>query len=251
MMAGLASRRQSIDPTLRRDAHRLLDRLKFDLTQQAPLRRGGSVPLPATWDGRGGEIDLDRTVDAIALGDRLDDEDFMIRRSMTTSQAVMLVVDVSGSMRGERVRTAAAAIACLISELSEDAVGVLAFWSDAAVVLDLDDSRDPSEVLDELLDIDARGLTNVGFALTTAADQLWHRPEDDVRIVMLTDAVHNAGPDPRTVVTGGPRVDVLLDTSEEHDARIARDISRLGGGRCEPVATASDIPAALARIFHD
>jgi len=48
---------------------------------------------------------------------------------------VLLLADVSGSMRGERESAAAAAtVGALAAELSRDDLGVVAFWSDAAVL---------------------------------------------------------------------------------------------------------------------
>ena len=47
---------------------------------------------------------------------------------------MVLLVDVSGSMRGERVRTAAVTVGALAAELERDDLAVVAFWSDAAVL---------------------------------------------------------------------------------------------------------------------
>lgn len=71
-------------------------------------------------------------------------------------------------MRGERVRTAAATVGALGAEPARDDLAVVAFWSDAAVVL-------------------------------------------------LSDCVHNAGPDPRPLAARVARLDVLLDASGEQD----------------------------------
>ena len=50
---------------------------------------------------------------------------------------MVLLVDVSGSMRGERIRTAAATVGALAGELQRDDLAVVAFWSDAAMLLQL------------------------------------------------------------------------------------------------------------------
>ena len=50
---------------------------------------------------------------------------------------MVLLADVSGSMRGERVRTVAATVGALAAELARDDLAVLAFWSDAAVLAHL------------------------------------------------------------------------------------------------------------------
>ena len=123
----------------------------------------------------------------------------------------MLAVDVSGSMTGERALTAAATVGALAGELGRDRLAVLAFWSDAAVLVRPGERVAPLAVLDLLLRVPTRGLTNVAFALTTAARMVGGTR--DARVLLLSDAVHNAGPDPRGVAARLPRLDVLLDVS--------------------------------------
>jgi hypothetical protein len=48
---------------------------------------------------------------------------------------------------------------------------------------------------------------------------------------------------------GLPRLDVLLDTSAEHDADLARDLARLGHGRMLPTSGYRDIAPAMVSLF--
>jgi hypothetical protein len=61
--------------------------------------------------------------------------------------------------------------------------------------------------------------------------------------------VHNAGPDPRPAAARLPRVDVLLDTSGEHDTELAGDLARLGHGALARVHTYRDVAPALQKLF--
>jgi hypothetical protein len=49
-------------------------------------------------------------------------------------------------------------------------------------------------------------------------------------VLLLSDCVHNAGPDPRPPAARLPRLDVLLDTSGEQDEELARELARRGRG---------------------
>ena len=65
----------------------------------------------------------------------------------------------------------------------------------------------------------------------------------------MSDCVHNAGPDPRPLAARLPRLDVLLDTSGQQDAGLARELPRLGRGRLRRVRTYHDIAPAVSAIF--
>jgi hypothetical protein len=102
-----------------------------------------------------------------------------------------------------------------------------------------------------MLRIPAKGLTNIAWPLRVAARELARVPARDARAVLLSDCVHNAGPDPRPFAARLPRLDVLLDTSGEQDAELARELARLGHGRLRRIAGYTDVAPALGAIFAD
>jgi hypothetical protein len=70
-------------------------------------------------------------------------------------------------------------------------------------------------------------------------------------VLLLSDCVHNAGPDPRSLAGRLARLDVLLDTSGEHDTELARDLARLGRGRLASAHTYRDVAPAISTLFAD
>jgi Mg-chelatase subunit ChlD len=214
-------------------------------------RRGVGELASLSWSGGSDELDLERTLEAIAGNPLPEDEDLVVRERVRQRRSVVLVVDVSGSMKGERIRTAAATVGALAGELARDRLAVVAFWSDAAVLVRMGENVDPLAVLDLLLRVPAQGLTNVSFALEVAGRQLAAVPPQDARVVLLSDCVHNAGPDPRLVATRLPRLDVLLDTSGEDDVDLGRELARLGRGHCRLIRDHRDAAGALAVVFAD
>jgi hypothetical protein len=99
--------------------------------------------------------------------------------------------------------------------------------------------------------IPAKGLTNVAFPLAVATRELIRVPARDARVVVLSDCVHNAGPDPRPYAARLPRLDVLLDASGENDPEMAADLARLGRGRQARITTYRDVAPAVSRLFTD
>jgi len=235
--------------TVRR-ARQIATRLAMPRPRRDPAARRGTGEL-ASLRYRGGsdDIDLDRTVAQLVEHPLPDEDDIIVRERVRTRRSVLLLVDVSGSMRGERIRTAAATVGALAAELSRDDLAVMAFWSDAAILSRLGQHVPPQVLLDTMLRIPAKGLTNIAFPLQVAARELARVPAADARAVLLSDCVHNAGPDPRPLAARLPRLDVLFDTSGEQDADLARDLARLGRGRLRRIGAYTDVAPALGAIF--
>ncbi|WP_204249298.1 VWA domain-containing protein [Frondihabitans sp. PAMC 28766] len=241
----------SIEPEVRERARAIAARLSVPKPKaDSTARRGGGDVMSLPFADGSDEIDLDATIEVLAEKPMPEDEDIIVRERVRTKRSVVLAVDVSGSMKGERIRTAAATVGALAAELEQDALGVIAFWSDAAVLLELGSRIEPMALLDQMLRIPARGLTNVGFPLSIAVNQLAGVPQRDARVILLSDCVHNAGPDPRPIAAHLPRLDVLLDTSGEKDLELGRELARIGRGVFRPIRTFHDVAPALSALFR-
>jgi Mg-chelatase subunit ChlD len=241
-----------IDREVQREVREIAARLSLPRPRRrcAPRGAGGEL-VSRPYRGGSDEIDLDATLAALVDHPVPTDEDVIVRERVRARRAVALLVDVSGSMRGERIRTAAATVGALAGELDSDDLAVIAFWSDAAVLQRLGVHRGPRDLLDEMLRIPARGLTNVEFPLRVAARELAGSRDRDVRAILLSDCVHNAGPDPRPAAAALPRLDVLFDVSGEQDAELARELARSGRGRLSVTRSYRDVAAGLSRFFGE
>jgi Mg-chelatase subunit ChlD len=240
----------AVDAETLRRAREIAARLALPRPRRDLLARRGAGTL-ATVPYRGGcdEIDLDRTLERLTEKPRPEDTDIAVRERVRTRRSVVLLVDVSGSMRGERVRTAAATVGALAAELAADDLAVVAFWSDAAVLAHLGQRLSPQRIVQSMAEIPARGLTNLAFPLQVAQRELARVPVRDARALLLSDCVHNAGPDPRPLAARLPRLEVLLDVTGERDLGLARDLARLGRGRLRSIRTYRDVAPALSELF--
>lgn len=250
LVAGLEEEAE-VDPQVRELAHAIASRLSIPKPKRdGTATRGLGELTTVPYRGASDEIDLDATIAVLAEHPVPEDEDILVRERLRTRRSIVLLVDVSGSMKGERIKTAAAAVGALAGELSNDALAVVAFWSDAAVLLKLGDPVQSTEMLDRLLRIPARGLTNVAFPLEVAAQQLARVPAREARVILLSDCVHNAGPDPRPFAARLPRLDVLLDATGEKDIELGRELASRGRGTCHIIRGYRDVAPALSEILR-
>lgn len=237
------------------EAYRLARQVAQNLSIRRPRRRsatdrrGAGALRSAPYRGGSDDVDLDRTIEVLAERPIPEDTDIIVRDRVRTLRSVVIAIDVSGSMRGERLRSAAATVGALAGELRDDQLAVIAFWSDAAVLLPMGSPVQPATLLDDLLQMPARGLTNVAFPLELARRELAAASGRDKRVVLLTDAVHNAGPDPRPAAAALSRVDVLLDMAGEKDELLGREIATAGHGMLWRIRSHRDVAPALVRSF--
>jgi Mg-chelatase subunit ChlD len=238
------------DPETLRRAREIAARLALPRPRRDLMaRRGAGTLATVAYRGGSADIDLDRTLERLIEVPAPEDTDILVRERIRTRRSVVLLVDVSGSMRGERVRTAAATVGALASELSADDLAVVAFWSDAAVLAHLGHRVPATKIVESMVRIPAQGLTNLAFPLQVAQRELARVPARDARVLLLSDCVHNAGPDPRPLAARLPRLEVLLDVTGEQDPELARDLARLGRGRLRSVRTYRDVAPALSEFF--
>jgi Mg-chelatase subunit ChlD len=240
------------DPETLRRARQIAGRLAVPRPRRdVTARRGVGELTSVRYRGGSDDIDLDRTIDELVEHPVPEEDDIIVREQIRTRRSVVLLVDVSGSMRGERVRTAAATVGALAAELARDDLAVIAFWSDAAVLAHLGRRVAPQHLLDTLMRIPAKGLTNVAFPLEAAAKELNRVPARDARAILLSDCVHNAGPDPHPYAARLARLDVMLDASGENDPDMAVDLARLGRGRLVRITTYRDVAPAVSTLFTE
>ena len=243
--------RSPVDPEVAAMAHAIARRLSVPRPRRRhDHRRGAGRVESLPYRGGSDEIDVDATLESLVASPLPEPGDIVVREPVRSTRHVVLVVDVSGSMRGERVRVAAATVAALAGEFARDRLEVLAFWSDAAWVHRGDRSPTPTELLDRLLRLPARGLTNVAFPLAEAGRQLGSSTVRDRRVVLLSDCVHNAGPDPRPIARRLPRLDVLLDSAGEKDEELGRELARAGRGRFAVARDHRDVGTGLSTFFR-
>jgi len=248
----LAGQARAEDPVVRARARSIAARLAVRRPRAAGSTRRGRGELASVPDlGGSDDIDLDATLEVVMAKPDVEERDVVVRDRVRAPRTVVLAVDVSGSMRGERALTAAATVGALAAELDRDALGVVAFWSDAAVLLEPGEPVRPDELLDALVGLPSRGLTNLAFPLAVATGLLARAPARDSRVVLLSDCVHNAGPDPRPLAARLPRLDVLLDVSGEQDVDLGRELATLGRGTVSLIRTYHDVAPALSRAFRD
>lgn len=174
--------------------------------------------------------------------------------------AMAIALDRSGSMRAsagglskmELANRGAASAIELLSPIDE--VSVLAVDTDAHVVVarqPVDDGRQLGGVVGAIEP--GGGGIYIGAALQAAVEQLWDAPQQHRHIVLFADASDAEEPGDYEallpeLVRDGFTVSVIgLGSERDPDAPLLQRIARLGEGRCQFVADATELPRVFAQ----
>ena len=191
----------------------------FSLEGQGELAaRDILIQLPSTREQMGVWIASTRPAgDDGFLIARIQPGEDLLNAANATAKRIVFVVDSSGSMEGEKIRQAKAAVRYCLEHLGrEDSFGVLAY---ASTIRWMSDGVEPATAdavnaaLTELERLAARGGTNIEGSLTEALDELGGASEEPSYVLFLSDGLPTVGE---------TDINALLDLAKTHNTTEAR-----------------------------
>jgi len=205
--------------------------------------RGRLTSVP--YRGEAGDLDLERSLERLLTTPRPADEDLFVLERRRRRRAYALMLDISGSMKGAAIFQAALALAAVAVRVASDPFAVIAFWRDAAVLKRLDESVPLDLLLDRVLSLGGRGLTDLGLGLQAGLDEL-ERADTQERIGLLfSDGVQTAGPPAAPIAAAFPVLHVVATGRSAESIAACQRLAAIGDGRCAVVSDLSGIPAAI------
>jgi Mg-chelatase subunit ChlD len=161
----------AVDPELRAKARRVAERIVIDIAQRGRAAQGKVGRLRSLPIRDGGDLDVDAAVESLAeSGGSLVDADMLrVIDWERPDTAVCLVIDRSGSMKGEALASAALAAAA-VALRAPAFHAVIAFSGTAEVVRSMATSAHASTdgVVDAVLSLKGHGTTKVSAGLRAA-----------------------------------------------------------------------------------
>ena len=167
------------------------------------------------------------------------------------SLAMVLVIDKSGSMGGEKIEMAKEAARSAVALLGpSDKVGVIAFEGETYwVTSDIQPCTDKTTVLDRIASIEAGGGTAMYPAMEEAYEALSKAVAKLKHVIILTDGISAPGDfDGITQSMAGARITVsTVGVGAGTDPNLLEEIARTGGGRYYFVEDPLTIPQIFAK----
>lgn len=166
----------------------------------------------------------------------------------------VLVLDTSGSMFGDSLLNAALTTAVLSYALRDDNFAIVVYNDRAAVLKAVDETGKSIDwIVDQVLDSEAAGFTNITLGLTHGLRELRKIRQPDKFGVLITDGAYNRGGSPLEVAREYPKLHVIgLPNTEPHlnGEQTCRDIARVTNSKYIPVETYHAIPRILLDLLY-
>ena len=254
-------------PKLRRiSAEAVLERAQAVLGSVVhPVEVGSSPWTEIPQDASQIDFDLDTTVDeapfalAAAMGKSRDyplvPQDLWMSFSRHRKQPVVITVDTSLSMTGEKLALTAVALAVVLLQFPDDPVGIVAFENEAKVLKQPTERISLQQLVERFLDVPAQGYTHLEDGMK-AALKLVRSSESSGQgrlpsAVLLTDGKYTAGRDPSYLARLFPHLVVLKMGREKASLGLCREMAKEGHGALREVGELEVLPQVMYGVVKD
>jgi magnesium chelatase subunit D len=202
------------------------------------------------------DFDLDQTLDqAPGAPGGLSPEDLWMEFEVPRRQSVVLCVDTSLSMTGEKLALTAVALAVVLLQFPDDPIGIVAFENEARVLKAPNERLSVGRLVERFLDVPAQGYTHLEAGMkaalrlvrSVAPSGRGRRPAT----VLLTDGKYTAGRDPSYLAPRFARLVVLKMGHEKAGLELCRELARGGRGSLREVPKLEALPEAMYAVVKD
>jgi Ca-activated chloride channel homolog len=167
------------------------------------------------------------------------------------SLGLVIVIDRSGSMSGNKLTLAKEAAARSVDLLREkDTLGFIAFDDRPWDIVETAPLENKKKVIEKIRSVSVGGGTNIYPALEKAFQELQDLKLQRKHIILLTDGQSATGGNYETLIEEGKQKNITLSTvalGSDADRTLLENLAEQGSGRFYDVTDASVIPSILSR----
>ena len=212
------------------------------LRHAARPTRSVSVRFPET-----GDLDLDATLEQPRPWRP---NDLVLRRTEPKNADVVVILDMSLSMTGEKV--ALTALAAAILKLRLEHVAVVQFDTEARALVRLGEMVHVRELVRRILTVPAQGYTNIEAGLQVGLDELRRGRRRERVGVVMTDGIANTGGNPVDIASEYPRLHVVqVGSMERQGTRACTAMADAGRGRRYCAIIYPQLPTVVRQLVRD
>jgi Mg-chelatase subunit ChlD len=183
----------------------------------------------------------------------LTEQDLWMEYNVSRKQPVVLSIDTSLSMTGEKLALTAVALAVVLLQFPDDPVGIVAFENEAKIIKRPDERLSVEQLIERFLDVPAQGYTHLedGMKAALRLSRSASRTSGIPSTVLLTDGKYTAGRDPAYLAPRFSHLVVLKMGKERASLELCRELARKGKGVLREVGELEALPTVMYGVVKD
>jgi len=231
-------------------------RIAIKATIHRVLQLLGPVSLPTRITrsdytiGDDSDIDVEATLEASLEKGGTTARDLIVEKREPRELSVVMMLDASLSMTGDKLAIATAAIAVLAYRLKTVDYALITFNDRPAVLKRANQEKHLDDLIADLLGARAGGYTNIDGALRKGHEESGASRTRNRVGILITDGNYTVGPDPSDAASSYRRLYVIMTDSHDCQPGVCADIAKSGGGHMYAVSGFDEIPRVLYKVLR-
>ena len=165
-----------------------------------------------------------------------------------------MILDTSGSMYGRLLLNAALTTSVLAYNMDKESYSIILFNSTAMILKKIDEKKSINDIIDDILDSEAVGFTNIQIGLEKGLKELnkVRKKNRNQFGILISDGNYNRGNDPVELAKQYPKLHVIgipAENDADRGIETCREIARAGNGKFYAVEDYKEIPHALITLL--
>jgi len=193
------------------------------------------------------EIDVEET---LMNPRRSELQEPVFRVTTERDHGLVLVLDTSLSMKGEKLALLGATVAAVAMSVPSHSLAILGFDSEIHEIKKFDEVVTTRECVERVLSIPPGGFTNISKGLTVARDWIHATKFKQARVILISDGRYTEGVDPVEIARLLPFVYPVKIGKEPYGREVMRAISDTGLGTFMEVREMKELPVQLLKAIR-
>ena len=203
------------------------------------------------------EFDLDETIQHNPLkvyNKTLSYNDIYGIKRKRQKRKIVLILDTSGSMYGRLLLNAALTTSVLAYNMEKEDYAIVLFNSTAMVLKKINEKKQVTSIIDEILDSEAVGFTDISIGLEKGLEELNKvtKKSKNKFGILISDGNYNRGEDPLSIAKKYPKLHVIgmpAENDADRGINTCKTLADAGRGKFFAVNNFKEIPRALIELL--
>ena len=203
------------------------------------------------------EFDLDETIQHNPLkvyNKTLSYNDIYGIKRKRQKRKIVLILDTSGSMYGRLLLNAALTTSVLAYNMEKEDYAIVLFNSTAMVLKKINEKKQVTSIIDEILDSEAVGFTDISIGLEKGLEELNKvtKKSKNKFGILISDGNYNRGENPLGIAKKFPKLHVIgmpAENDADRGINTCKTLADAGRGKFFAVNNFKEIPRALIELL--